>query len=69
MKMRLPHWDTRSSMPEVRQDMREDSPTFGAVAVKFPEGSPLGQWGVMTLNSGGSFVRDTQVADWTVLTP
>lgn len=54
-------------MPEVRQDQREGSPTFGAVAVKFPEGSPLGQWGVMTLNSGGSFVRDEQVAEWTVL--
>ena len=54
--------------PEVRQDQREGSLTFGAVAVKLPEGSPLGEWGYMSLNSGGGFTSTTKVVDWTVLT-
>ena len=56
-------------IPETRQDQREGSPTFGAVAVRLPAGSPLGEWGYMTLNSGGGFASESQVSEWTVLTP
>lgn len=54
-------------IPEVRQDQRDGSRTFGAVAVKLPDGSPLGEWAVMTTTSGGSFTPAATVADWTVL--
>ena len=58
-------------LPEVRQDL--DS---GAVAVKLPPGSPLGDYGVMQpgsvefpLQAGGAFVTADRVADWPVLSP
>lgn len=54
--------------PEVRQDRREGSRTFGAVAVKLPDGSPFGEWAVMTTTSGGSFTTAATVAGWTVMT-
>lgn len=54
-------------IPPVRQDRRPESPTFGAIAVKLPDGSPLGEWGFMTLTSGGGFLPASQVAAWTEL--
>lgn len=60
-------------IPEVRQDQREGSPTFGASAHKLPETSPhylagRQEWGYMTSDNGGGFASDAQVADWTVMT-
>lgn len=55
--------------PQCKQDRREGSATFGAVAVKLPEGSPLGEFGFMTLNQGGGFIPASQVAEWTDLVP
>ncbi|WP_349318850.1 hypothetical protein [Mycolicibacterium canariasense] len=55
--------------PAVYQDLREDSPTFGAVAVKLPDGSTLGDYGAMTLDRGGSFPRAERIAGWTLMTP
>lgn len=52
--------------PEVRQCRDESSPLFGAVAVKLPDGSPLGEYGVMTLKRGGHFAEAAEVADWAV---
>ena len=54
-------------IPETRQDCRPKSNTFGAVAVKLPAGSALGDYGVMTVDRGGSFATADQVEDWTVL--
>lgn len=54
--------------PEVRQDRRPGSATFGAVAVAQEEGSPLGPWGFMTGKTGGGGCTFAQIADWTVLT-
>jgi hypothetical protein len=54
-------------IPEVRQDCRLKSRTFGAVAVKLPDGSALGEYGVMTVDRGGSFATADQVKDWAVL--
>lgn len=63
------------TFPEVLQDRREGSATFGAVAVRLPETSPLGDYGVFQpgtdaqpLRAGGNFVPASRVADWTVLT-
>ncbi|MCV7208421.1 hypothetical protein [Mycolicibacterium canariasense] len=55
-------------VPEVRQDQDPESMTFGAIAVKLPDGSPLGEWGYMTTNAGGGFCRAARVADWVILT-
>ncbi|GAS94441.1 putative uncharacterized protein [Mycolicibacterium canariasense] len=55
--------------PEVYQDLREDSPTFGAVAVKLPDGSTLGDYGAMTLDRGGSYPRAERLAGWTRMVP
>lgn len=52
--------------PQVRQDRRDGSPTFGFVAVEFPAGSPLGAWGYMS-PAGGGFLTAPQVAEWAVL--
>lgn len=54
-------------IPEVRQDQREGSPTFGAVAVKQELGSPLGEWAYMSTKTGGGGCTAAQVKDWTVL--
>lgn len=54
--------------PEVRQDRRAGSPTFGAVAVAQDDGSPLGTWGYMSVKTGGGACTAAQVAEWTVLT-
>lgn len=71
MKRRSNRWDTPlSDLPVVKQCTDPESPSFGAVAVELPEGSPLraaGEWGVMTLHAGGDIRRDEQVADWTRL--
>lgn len=53
-------------IPEVRQDCRPGSSSYGAVAVRL-HNSPLGEYGVMTVDRGGSFARFEQVKDWTVL--
>lgn len=51
--------------PEVRQCVDERSPRlFGAVAVRLPEGSLLGEWGVMTTNNGGHFASTAEVESW-----
>ena len=55
--------------PDARQDLRPGSPTFGAVAVKLPENSPLGEWGYMTLAQGGGFLPTAKVADWQPMIP
>lgn len=46
-------------LPAVKQD-----PRTGAVALKLPAGSSLGDWGVMTQDRGGDFRSDREVADW-----
>lgn len=53
-------------LPEVRQCVDPESIDFGAVAVKLPEGSPLGEYGVMTRNRGGDFRTAEQLQDWQV---
>lgn len=53
--------------PLTYQDLREGSPTFGAVAVQLPDGSSLGVYGVMTTDRGGSFPRS--IEGWTPLEP
>lgn len=55
--------------PRYYADLREDSPTWGAVAVQLPEGSSLGDYGVMTLDRGGSYPRAERIEGWTLLTP
>ncbi|SCX06047.1 hypothetical protein [Mycolicibacterium fluoranthenivorans] len=55
--------------PRTYQDLREDSPTFGAVAVKLPEGNALGDFGAMTLDRGGSYPRAPRIEGWTELVP
>lgn len=55
--------------PRTYQDLREDSPTFGAVAVKLPEGSTLGDYGAMTLDRGGNYPRAARIEGWTELAP
>jgi len=55
--------------PEVRQCQDESSPLFGAVALKLPEGSPLGEYGVMTLNRGGHFATAGEVENWAQIQP
>lgn len=50
------------SLPQVRQN-----PITGAVAVKLPDGSPLGEWAVMTVDRGGAFVPAASVDGWVVL--
>lgn len=57
--------------PRVYQCIDENSIDFGAVAVKLPDGSPLGAYGVMTLNRGGDFRTVEQIEgsdSWTSLT-
>lgn len=56
-------------IPETRQDRRPASPTAGAVAVRLPDGHPLGEWAVMTLDRGGAYCTTAEVADWTPLYP
>lgn len=53
-------------LPEVRQDCRPGSNTFGATATELIN-SPLADYGVMTTDRGGSFASAEQVKDWTVL--
>ena len=54
-------------VPEVRQDRRPGSPTFGAVAVAQNVGSPLGEWAYMSTASGGGKCTAAEIADWTVM--
>lgn len=61
-------------LPEVRQDCRSASKTFGCTATRLPANSPLGEYGIMQpgteahpLNAGGCFMSAEQVKDWTVL--
>lgn len=42
----------------------KQDPKTKAVAVKLPAGSPLGDYGVMTLTAGGYFASEAEVADW-----
>lgn len=53
--------------PPTKQDLREGSLTFGAVAVKLPDNSPLAEYGYMTLNRGGGFCSAAEIAEWTDL--
>ncbi|MCV7255700.1 hypothetical protein H7J86_26395 [Mycobacterium hackensackense] len=55
--------------PLTYQDLREDSPTFGAIAVKRYDGHPLGDYGVMTIDAGGGGVKEVQLAGWTLTVP
>lgn len=61
-------------IPEVRQDCRPGSRTFGCTATKLPAGSPLGDYGIMQpgtedqpLHAGGSYKPAEFVKDWAVL--
>lgn len=54
-------------IPEVRQDCRPSSKTFGFVAVKQDANSPLGEWAYMSPKTGGGALTAEQVKDWTVL--
>lgn len=53
--------------PEVRQDQRPNSPTFGFVAVAQDPTSPLGEYGYMSLKSGGGSLSAAQVTEWTIM--
>lgn len=55
--------------PAAKQCIDESSIDFGAVAVKLPDNSPLGEYGVMTVNRGGDFRSSKQVESWADLTP
>lgn len=55
--------------PITFQDLREDSPTFGAIAVALPAENSLGDYAVMTLDRGGSYPRAERIEGWTPLVP
>lgn len=56
-------------MAERLVDLRPESTTFGAIAVRLPAGSVLGEYGVMTLDRGGHFWPAEKVEGWTELVP
>lgn len=51
-------------MPDYPAGSVKRDPVSKTVAVKLPDGSPLGDWGFMSLNAGGGFISNAQVADW-----
>jgi hypothetical protein len=53
-------------MADAARTVRQD-PKTGAVAVKLPKGSVLGEWAVMTLKAGGHFARTDEVSEWPIL--
>lgn len=51
-------------MPDFPEGAVKQDPVSKAIAVKLPAGSPLGEWGYMSLDRGGGFLTSAQVAAW-----
>lgn len=54
-------------MPDYPVGSVKRDPVSKTVAVKLPAGSPLGDWGFMSLTAGGGFLAESEVTDWTDL--